>query len=144
MSAAASNVASAGVVAAVVFGLVLLNSRRAQAVVLGASERAFGRLRSLAARAPRPPVLSGWFLLAASAVTVVVTAASAYCAVSGALAAAVPTGAAAVLTAGWCGLSAREVRAGWSDRDLAVIRARADLEERLGALPRARRERRLL
>jgi hypothetical protein len=43
---------------------------------------------------------------------------------------------------GWCGLSAREVRAGWNEGDLAAVRAKAGLEERLGALPQARHERR--
>ena len=95
-------------------------------------------------RLPRLPLLSGWFLLAALAVTAVVAAASAFGAESGSLAAALPTGAVTVLMTGWCGLSARVVRAGWNEGDLDAVRAKAGLEERLGELPVAWDEERCL
>jgi hypothetical protein len=89
-------------------------------------------------RLPRPPLLSGWFLVAAWAVTGVEAAGSVLAAVlSGHPAASVPCGAATVLMTGWCGLSTREVRAGWNDGDLGAVRGKAGLEERIRALPQA-------
>lgn len=87
-------------------------------------------------RLPRLPLLSGWFLLAAWALTGVEAAGSVLAAVlSGNPAAAVPCGTATALMIGWCGLSTKEVRAGWNEADLDAVRARAGLEERLGELP---------
>jgi hypothetical protein len=138
----AETAAEAGAVAAWAAGIVLVNSGRARAAVLTAWDCARERLRSMTERFPRPPVLSGWFLHAGWLVTTVSATASVLGAVSGLPAASVAAGVMTVLMAGWCALSVREVRAGWSDEELDAIRDRVSLEGLLDALPQTRHERR--